>query len=148
MENRENKSPLHVRSDIHAVSVNIEISDKKILYILLAADGTINRTGDGTLENKDPEIYIGKTDEELFKKLLDCISDDVLINANREFNLYNEGTRVKLELRFYGNNMSAGYRFHYTLEEKDVIPTEIFYILIKATELTENWYQSQKHTVN
>jgi len=48
-------------SDISGLSITLDVNEKPSLFILLAADGTINRMGSGTGGDTGGELFIGRT---------------------------------------------------------------------------------------
>ena len=49
-------------TDVHDIMLKLEVDKKSALFILLSADETINRSGNGTRENKNFDLFIGRTD--------------------------------------------------------------------------------------
>jgi len=49
-------------SDVCLIVVTLEVDAKKLLFLLLSEDGSVNRQGSGTLGNKNPDLFIGVTD--------------------------------------------------------------------------------------
>ena len=52
-------------SDVCLIVVTLEVDAKKLLFLLLSEDGSVNRQGSGTMGNKNPDLFIGVTDPSL-----------------------------------------------------------------------------------
>ena len=48
-------------ADIHDIVVDLKVDSGTLLFILVSADRSINRTGSGTLGNKNHDMFIGMT---------------------------------------------------------------------------------------
>src|SRR5208337_3002515 len=49
-------------ADIAALAITLDVDERPSLFILLSADGSINRMGSGSLEDTDRELFIGRID--------------------------------------------------------------------------------------
>src|SRR5689334_2376454 len=65
-------------SDIIAVNITLKVDEKQSLFILLAADGSINRLGTGKVNNQENDLFIGITKEPLFPELMKHLTDEML----------------------------------------------------------------------
>jgi hypothetical protein len=54
-------------SDIGGLSITLDVNEKPSLFILLTADGTINRMGSGTGGDAGGELFIGRTSAGIFE---------------------------------------------------------------------------------
>jgi hypothetical protein len=86
-------------SDITAVNITLSTGEKQALFILLDADGSINRLGTGSVANKDDDLFIGVTKEPLFAKLMGHLDDEML--------KYMGGTIFPISEEFRANFRSA-----------------------------------------
>lgn len=135
-------------SDINAVHVTLEIGDKQALFILLAADGTINRFGTGSVNNKDNDLFIGVTQEPLFKQLLSNLDDDMLDHMGGYDVPEQHGIPCKLSIGLaFAGDYENGFGFRYGSESQGP-PEEIIQFVTAAVQLTDPWFQEQKKMVN
>ena len=49
--------------EIIGVAISLKVDEELTLYALLAADGSINRLGTGTINNTEKEMFIGVISE-------------------------------------------------------------------------------------
>ena len=47
--------------EIAAILVTLRVNEEESLFVLVAADGSINRLGTGSVNNTDRDLFIGKT---------------------------------------------------------------------------------------
>jgi len=141
------KAPMPKVSDINAVHVTLETGDKQVLLILLAADGSINRLGTGSVNNKDNDLFIGVTQEPLFKQLLTNLNDAMLDHMGGYDVPEQRGVPCKLSVGLaFANGEENGFGFRYGSESKGP-PHEIIQFVTAAVQLTDPWFQQQKKMV-
>ena len=133
------------KEEIKAVHIRLDAGrENTILSILLAADGSVNRMGNGRLSNTDKDLYIGAGQEQLFRDFISRIPDDLLGYAGRYDLPEPRGLPCKLTLLFAGQDESgAGFEFRYGSESQGP-PAEIQQLLIAAVEITDGWLQAQQ----
>jgi len=56
-------------ADIDAIFVDLDVDSKRLLFILVGADGIINRIGSGTFGENNRDMFIGKTDPAVFERV-------------------------------------------------------------------------------
>jgi hypothetical protein len=133
------------KNKITNVLISLEVDNKQSLFILLASDGTVNRLGNGTVNNEDNDMYIGISNEKLFEKLMKRIPDD-LFEYQGVYDIPDKkGKNCKLTLLFGGkeDNEAIGFKFLYGSESQGP-PSEISEIVINAVNITEPWYLKHK----
>jgi hypothetical protein len=59
-------SPFGTTTEVVGISITLEIADTTALFVLLDADGSINRK-EGRLENTEQELFVGKRDPAVFE---------------------------------------------------------------------------------
>jgi hypothetical protein len=135
------------KEEITAVHIRLDAGrGNTILSILLAADGSINRMGNGRLSDikTEKELHIGAGQEQLFRDFTNRMPDDMLQYAGRYDLPEPRGLPCKLTLLFAGPNESGvGFEFNYGSESQGP-PTEIQELLIAAVEITDGWLKAQK----
>jgi len=149
----DNQPPkLYKVSDVTGFSVSLSINEKRALYVLLDAHGSINRQGDGTIDsaadNPPPGLFIGVTDPSVFHSVLTHLTDDILEFLGRVFRVPNPvGAQCKLALLFHFNDdASGGLEFHYGAESQGP-PQDIADFVTAAVRETDSWYELFKESV-
>jgi hypothetical protein len=114
------------------------------LFVLLAADGTVNRLGTGTVDNTERDLHIGLTQEPLFEQLRDMVQP-AWMSFQGDYDVQEKaGLPCALTILFACDaGQEAGWRFRYG-SESDGPPGEICEFVAEAVRLTEPWYQKQK----
>lgn len=134
-------------SDINSVHVTLEKGGKQALFILLAADGSINRRGTGSVNNTDNDLFIGVTQEPLFKQLLTHLDDAMLDHMGGYDVPERRGVPCKLSSGLaFSNGGENGFGFRYGSESEGP-PHEIIEFVTAAVQLTDPWFQQQKQMV-
>lgn len=134
-------------SDINAVHVSLKTGDKKALFILLTADGSINRLGTGAVNNKENELFIGVTQQPLFERLLTNL-DDKMLDHMGGYDIPDQlGVPCELSIGLaFKNGDENGFGFKYGSESQGP-PHEIIQFVTAAVQLTDPWFQQQKKMV-
>jgi len=63
--------------------VNLKVADSTALFILLSADGAINRTGTGAVNNSEHDLFIGLTQDRLFEQFMAGVDEGVFQHTGR-----------------------------------------------------------------
>ncbi len=105
-------------ADIHAIVVDLDVDSKKLLFILVGSDGSINRVGSGTFGNKNRDMFIGKTDPAIFQRVRPYLTDSMLHGLGMRFQSENpRGAPCKLTLMFqFNDGKSARSEYLYGAE--------------------------------
>ena len=134
-------------SDIDGVSITLKIDGKQSLFILLAADGTINRLGTGAVNNRDKDLFIGRTDQPLLKELLTTLSESSLEHMGGYDVPEKKGALCELTIALsFTNAENNGFAIRYGSESQGP-PHEIVEFVRAAVDLTDPWFQEQKQMV-
>lgn len=126
------------------VTIDVDISNKNSLAILLAKDGTINRKGSAVLDSLDKSFFIGITKDKLFDSLMNGISDDLLAYCNTNpVNCDTTKQTCKVKIAFGNDNYVCEIEqcVNGTLSDH---PKAIREFIEKAMMVTDSWYQAQK----
>lgn len=136
-----------MENNVVAITIALEVASKQSLFILVAADGTVNRLGTGAVNNQEPGLYIGITKEPLFEKLRDEIKPEWLKHLGAYDVPNNVGQICQLTVLIkHSNGEESGLRFRYGSESQGP-PGGIGQFVISAIALTEPWYTLQKSMV-
>ena len=135
-------------SQFMAMTLDVEISGKNCLAILLANDGTINRKGSAIVDTTDKSFFMGTSPEKQFDKLMATVSDDLLSYLGKT-SLTCDPTNQTYKVRatFSGNTSETGFEYCVNGTIND-LPGPIKKYITNAIEATDPWYQSQKKLIN
>src|SRR5215475_5927081 len=129
-------------SEIDAFTISLDIGEQSPLFILLAADGTINRMGTGTPENAERDLFIGKADHAIFESVRSHLTREMIGSLGQGYGMRNpQGQRCKLTLTFkFKNGMSSGLVFLYGSESAGP-PKHVADFVRTAVAQTDPWYE-------
>lgn len=132
---------MHRVSEIVAVAITLEVASEHVLFILLAADGTVNRAGTGSPGNTESTLVIGQTSEPLFQSLMGHLTDEML-KVSGGYDVPDElGDPCRLSITLtFADGSELGFGFAYGALSQGP-PREIASFVRKAGEITEPWYQ-------
>ena len=127
--------------------VEMKIAGKQSLLILLHKDGTINRTGNGTI-HIDKNLFIGVTDTAgILQELTGLITTDFEGALNKVFDLpEKKGDVCSLEIAMAEGKETKGIKFIYGTKSVGP-PQEIKDFVLRAVALTDPWYLQQQKAV-
>lgn len=141
--NAKKKNELAQKYD--GVTINIDISNRNCLAILLAKDGTINRKGSGVVDTLDKNFFMGVTKDKLFDSLMNGISNDLLTYCNtNSSNCDTAKQTYKVEIAFGNNNYVCEIE-HCVNGTLNDLPKPIKEFIEKSIMVTDSWYQTQKN---
>ena len=138
-------------ADVHTIGVSLDINAERSLFLLLSADGSINRLRSGTPKNKNPDLFIGITDPAIFESVRSHLTEAMFAEAllGHTFQFQNpRGAPCKLEVRFFfkDGTSAGGFTFLYGAESEGP-PSEVADFVRAAVRETEGWYQQQLRMV-
>lgn len=125
-----------------ACAITLEVNGARNLFVLLGADGTVNRQGNGQSDSDTKELYLGATNKPLFKSLMMNVSDDLFQRAGRYGDPAPRGLPCKLTITFEGGGESAIFEYEYGSESSGP-PAEIRELIVNAIALTNPYYIRQ-----
>jgi hypothetical protein len=139
---------MNTRDNIHGMLVKLNISDQPALFVLLAADGTINRLGTGSVNNVENDLFIGVTDLSCFEQLRGKITDELLGWCGQQLaDPDPHGEICELTVGFQqadGQSLMTAWRYG---SESQGPPPEVCEFVIAAVKATEPWFQKQQAMV-
>lgn len=132
-------------ADVQAMLVDLKINENtSLLFILLGADGSINRSGSGSLRNKNNDLFIGKATPAIFERVRSQLTEEVLQNLGMSFRreiVRGAPCSVKLIVQFKDGTSKASEYLYGT--ESVGPPTDVVGVVTAAVRETEEWYQQQ-----
>lgn len=139
--------PLPTVDDLKGILISSQVNEKQDLFILLAADGSINRIGTGEPLSSNGDMFIGVTSDKAFRALASKVDLEWFNHAGQRFELPDpRGAPGVLRLIFKTDVKEYPFEFLYGLESGGV-PSDIGSFVNAAIEVTEPWYQAQKRMV-
>lgn len=130
------------KSAVVACAITLEVNGERNLFVLLDADGTVNRQGNGRSDSDIGALYLGATDKPLFKSLMMNVPDDLFQRAGSYGDPAPRGLPCKLTIIFEGGGESAAFEYEYGSESSGP-PAEIRELVVNAIELTGPYYIRQ-----
>jgi len=131
-------------SEIVGIQILLTSNAEQTLFILVGADGSINRLGTGTLHNSDKELFVGKADISLFHAIRAGLSDEML-QFTGGYSLPDQRgipCVLTVALRFQ-DQTSDGFEFRYGTESNGP-PGELAEFVRAAVRLTDPWFEEFK----
>lgn len=131
--------------DVTGVAMSLKVDEELSLFALLAADGSINRLGTGTVDNTEKEMCIGViSDPKLFEKLRGQISPDLFKWIGGRADQSPSGKICELTIwLFLPNKEERTFYFKYGSESIGP-PPEVCRLVLAAIEVTNPWYEQFK----
>jgi hypothetical protein len=132
------------QEDVTGLAITLKVEDDLSLLVLVAADGSINRLGTGTVNNTEKEMFIGVTDPMLFKNMRPHINSDVIRWIGARADQAPKGKICELTIwLFLPNKEERAIYFKYGSESMGP-PPEISRLVLAAIEITNPWYEEFK----
>ncbi len=140
-----------MKEKIGAVAISLKIADTQALFILISAEGTVNRSGTGTINNSEHDLLIGVSQDRLFQQFMDGVDEDIFQYTGSYTYPDPKGQLCTLTLSFQvspgaDGRDSIGFMFVYGSESEGP-NRRINQMVREAVRLTEPWYEQQKQMV-
>jgi hypothetical protein len=131
--------------DVTGVAVSLKVDNDISLFALLAADGSINRMGTGTIDNVEKNMCIGVIkDPKPFLNLRAQISPDLFKWEGGRADPSPRGKICELMIGlFLPNKEDRTILFKYGSESLGP-PPEVKRLVIAMVEVTDPWYEDFK----
>ena len=143
----DNKQTTIDKKEIQGTTIEVDISNKNTLAILLAKDGTINRKGSALADSTDNDLFMGVTNEKVFDSLMETVSDDLLSYSNKAnpfCDTAKQTCRVKISFVSNTSERTIDYCVKGTMND---LPAPIKEYIDNAIKITGSWYQTQKNLI-
>ena len=142
------KTPARAADEFHIIMITLMVGGEQSLFILLGADGSINRLGTGAVDNTERDMFIGITDPAVFRALGEHITPKLLAwcgqsRAARE----PQGKVCELTVGFKrasGEEVRTAWRYG---SESMGPPPEVSQFVVAAVKATDPWFAQQKAMV-
>ena len=132
------------QEDVTGLAITLKVEDDISLLVLLAADGSINRLGSGTVNNTEKKMCIGVTDPKLFESIRPHVNSDVIRWIGGRADEAPKGKICELTIwLFLPNKGERTIYFKYGSESIGP-PPEVSRLVLAAIEITNPWYHEFK----
>lgn len=143
-----NKKTIADKNQFTTATLEVDISNKNCLAILLAIDGTVNRKGSGIVDPTDKDFFMGITKEKIFDSLIETVSNDLLSYCGQTLlNCDTTKQTYKVTISFSDNKSDIGFEYCINGTLND-LPKPIREYITNAIKMTDPWYQTQKSLIN
>jgi len=137
------------KSDIEQIVIEIECNGESALSMMLHRDGTLNRSGNGSLP-RHKVMVMGMSDGTAFRTLIAHLNENIFPHAGTYDLKVKKGFPVMYRVAFLGKDKPiAVFEFRMGLENKDAgnLVAYLDALIQEAVKLTENWYNEtlKKH---
>ena len=131
--------------DIIAIMVRLLVDGEKSLFIMLGDEGSITRGGTGTVDNRDRELFIGRTDPAIFQQLRQQIGPELLgWFGKRLADPQPHGKMCELTVVLkYAKGEESATAWRYGAESQGP-PPEVGQFVIAAVNATNPWFEQAK----
>ena len=130
------------KSDIEQIFIEIECNGESALSMMLHRDGTLNRSGNGSLP-RHKVMAMGMSDGKIFKALIELLDQGIFPHAGTYELKEKKGLPVMYRVAFLGKEKPIGvFEFRVGLENKDAgnLLGYLDLFIQEAVKLTESWY--------
>ena len=131
-------------ADIHAISVTVEVDGRVRLFVMLAADGGVQRMGDGALGDDELVLTSSRVGgEAAFAALRDRIPASLLERSRVMEDPEPVGMpcRLTIALAVAGHSLSTEYRYG---SRSVGPPDELVNVALAARDLTAAWHSPRE----
>jgi hypothetical protein len=132
-------------SDVTGISITLQVDGELFLFVLVASDGTTNRLGSGTFEDKNRGgLFIGQTEAAIFEAVRSQVTPEMLHISGGFEHKNRRGATCELGVSFkFKDGGESGFGFRYGSESEGP-PPEVREFVTEAVRVTEPWYQDFK----
>ena len=147
-ESNSSKDIKQTTQKYDGVTIEVDISNKNWLSIILANDGTINRKGSSSFDPKDKNFFMGMTNSKAFDSLMIEMPNELLQYCNfhsPECDTLKQTCKAKIA---FGNNTSSCEIEYCVNGTIDNLPKPIKDFIKMSIEVSELWYQEQQKSLH
>lgn len=131
--------------DVTGVAMSLNVDENPSLFVLLAADGSINRLGTGAIDSAEKDMCIGVlSDAEPFQNLRAQISPDLFKWVGGRADPALKGRVCELTIRLFLLNKEERTIYFKYGSESIGPPPEVTQLVLAIVAVTNPWYQEFK----
>lgn len=131
--------------EFHGILVTLLVGGEQSLFVMLGADGSINRVGTGAVDNAERDMFIGRTDPALFRELRDQITAELLAWCGQSrADPEPRGAVCELTVGFKrasGEELLTVWRYG---SESQGPPPEVGQFVVATVRATDPWFAQQQ----
>jgi hypothetical protein len=132
-------------SDVRGLTITLDVNKQPSLFILLGADGSINRMGTGNLQNTERELFIGRADPSVFEALRSQVTEAMLGSLGHIYQRQDStGLSCKLSLTFHFRDRTEDRLVFLYDSESEGAPSDVADLVKAAIRETDPWYENFK----
>lgn len=133
--------------DVVGVLITLYVETEQVLFILLTADGAVNRMGTGAVDNQEKRLFIAQSSGEMFEDLKSRIQRDSMQWEGGYRAPEQTGKTCCLTVGFMNDQGEQSVcKFQYGSESQGP-PNDLCDLVMAAIEITDPWYQEQNRVV-
>lgn len=132
------------QNDIVAFLVTLDIDTFQVLFIMIGADGSISRLGNGSSESTERDLFVGRSTRELFDKMQGELTEHLMQWMGSYSDPDPKGKICNLSVGFQledGRELMSRWQYG---SESQGPPPEICRFVIAAVNITDTWYEAEK----
>jgi hypothetical protein len=135
-------------NDVTLILVTLFEGGEQSLFILLDAEGLVNRMGNGSVDDIEREMFIGKADLDLFQQLHAKLTPEVLQWFGQQLEAPQmRGKICELTVTLKqadGRELMTAWRYG---SQSQGPPPEVRDFVVAAIDATDPWFEQQKARV-
>jgi hypothetical protein len=139
------KTPEPITNEFRGIMITLLVGAEQSLFIMLGADGGINRVGTGEVDNTERDMFIGRTDAALFADLQEQITPELLAWCGQSrVDPEPRGKVCELTVGFKqanGEELLTAWRYG---SESQGPPPEVGQFVVAAVRATDPWFARQR----
>lgn len=132
------------KAEIQQIRIDIECGGETALSMVLYRDGTLGRSGNGSLP-RDGITCLGMSDGSAFSTLIDSLNEGVFPHVGTHEIKDKKGTPVRYAIGFLGtgDRLLAGFEFRMGLDNRDAGNLVAYFdgFIQHAVALTNDWHK-------
>jgi len=130
--------------DVSGILITMLIEEEPALFILLTKDGTANRMVTGSEDISEKDLFIAKTNGEMFETLRSRSEPEKSQWEGGFSDPSLQGKTCQLTVSFKNDaGEESTCKFQYGTESQGP-PPDLCNLVISAIEITDPWYEEQK----
>ncbi|QDV51757.1 hypothetical protein [Gimesia fumaroli] len=130
--------------DVSSIFITMHVEEAQVLFILLAADGAVNRMGTGAEDNDEKQLFIAQSSPDMFEALKSKIQPETSQWEGGYADPEPNGKTCQLTVGFMNSDgEESACKFQYGSESQGP-PPDLCNLVMAAIEITDPWYEEQK----
>ena len=145
-ESAPRKSGTGSAPGLEAFMIQMSVDSAPTLYLVLSADGAVNRGGSGNASSREPDVFIAQTDGAMFREVAPLFNPQWLERPGMYRRTGPPAPRHVLTLTFIrAAEQPVVLGFDYG--PGDGPPPDVHAFVQRALAVTQSWYEDQREIV-